>query len=146
MELSFHGHCPTLFFLMVVRLVTLGDLLGPLFGEGLAVAVISHGSGWSRGLTTLQRAAKAYKRIPDTTKAISVRTAPLSVTVGSSGRCILGRRKRRRSFFLPACSTSQRIVNRPCIGFSNCFARAYKAEDIFSNVLLCSSMRLCSEL
>ena len=35
-----------------------------------------------------QTVTEAYKRIPDTTRTISVRAAPLSVGLGSSGRCM----------------------------------------------------------
>ncbi len=84
-------HIHALLFLVVIRLVALGNFLGPLFSQGLSVAAADHRSRARSGFSRLfQVVTEVNKRIHDTTKTISVRAAPLSVAMDSSDRWSLG--------------------------------------------------------
>ena len=72
---SAHGLLPGLFFLMVVLLMTEGDLLFLLSAQGLAVGAVGRGSAVLHGistLTALQTAAKPDQMVRKATMPTSV--------------------------------------------------------------------------
>ena len=77
---SAHGLLPSRFFLMIVLLMTEGDLLFLLSAQGLAVGAVVHGGTVHHGISTLtafQTAAKPNQMVRKTTMPIMAPMADL---------------------------------------------------------------------
>ena len=125
---SAHGLLPGLFFLMVVLLMTEGDLLFLLSAQGLAVGAVGRGSAVLHGistLTALQTAAKPDQMVRKATMPTSVPSR--SSQAGTDSAVSKPGGKIDISFFLPARFSSVHICPPPRDRVSNCSSVGYSS-------------------
>lgn len=125
---SAHGLLPGLFFLMVVLLMTEGDLLFLLSAQGLAVGAVGRGSAVLHGistLTALQTAAKPDQMVRKATMPTSVPSR--SSQAGYGQRRIQTGRQDRYLFLPPSPFQFCTHLPPPRDSVSNCSSVGYSS-------------------